>query len=349
MKFQAKSRRVTLLDVAREAGYSVTAVSRALKDMPDIGQQAKEKIRESAARLGYVANHTAVALRSGHTHMITVILANLVNPFFNQVTDFIQIAAQQQGYSLIIVCSRDSAQLEMQLVEQAIANRSDGVMIFPTKTSGPAIERLQKAGVPFVLLCCPLPPYVTDTVVIDDYNGVHQAVRHLVEAGCDKLAYLSSTNASPSYEPRLHGFLTACEHYGIGPENRRVHLQSFLFINAKKDEKERHATVDMLRELKREGFRGLFIFCDVEAMRVMSVIEQTPDLSQEDFSIVGFDNIEEALISPLPLCSVDCGLEEMANRSIALLLSRIEGDERPPQVIACPTRIVCRGSCYPRQ
>jgi len=339
------ARRVTLQDVAREAGYSVTAVSRALKDMPDIGPEAKARIRESAARLGYVANQTAVALRSGRTHMITVILANLVNPFFNQVTDFIQIAAQKLGYSLIILCSRDDQQTEMQLVEQIIASRTDGVLLFPTHRSGPAVERLQQAGIPTVLLCAELPPYRTDTVIIDDLRGVRQLVEHLYQAGCRKMAYLSSSNSSPSYEPRRQGFLDTCDALGIPEENRRICFLPFLFISAQRNQDEQNDVIELLRKLKREGFTGLFVFCDVEAMRVMNAIELAPDLSPKDFSIASIDNISEALISPIPLCSIDCGLEELGARSVELLISRIEGNDAPPQVIRCSTRLVCRGSC----
>jgi len=103
--------------------------------------------------------------------------------------------------------------------------------------------------------------------------------------------------------------------------------------------------IELLRKLKREGFTGLFVFCDVEAMRVMNAIELAPDLSPKDFSIASIDNISEALISPIPLCSIDCGLEELGARSVELLISRIEGNDAPPQVIRCSTRLVCRGSC----
>ena len=102
--------------------------------------------------MGYVANQTAVALRYGRTNMITVIVANLTNPYFIIITNLIQLAAQEMGYSLIIVSPRGDPGMEQQLIEQAIARHSDGVLLFSSESCGKSIEMLQAAHVPFVLL-----------------------------------------------------------------------------------------------------------------------------------------------------------------------------------------------------
>ena len=190
-------KRVTLHDIAKRTGYSLTAVSRALRNMSDIGPETTAQIQQVAKEMGYVANQTAVALRYGRTNIITVIVVNLTNPFFSIITNLIQLAAHEMGYSLIIVCSRDDPRLEQQLVEQAIAGRSDGVMLFPSQNSGRSIEMLQAAHVPFVLLATMLADYQTDSVIIDDEQGGYIAGKHLLEAGCKRIAFLATSTIAP--------------------------------------------------------------------------------------------------------------------------------------------------------
>lgn len=343
MQHPSAGKRVTLQDIAKKTGYSLTAVSRALRNMSDIGPEATSFIQRTAKEMGYVANQTAVALRYGRTNIITVIVVNLTNPYFSIITNHIQLAAHEMGYSLIIVCSLNDPALEQQLIEQAIARRSDGVLLFSSQNSGNSIEALQAAHIPFVLLSSTLPPYQTDSVIIDDEQGGYIAGTHLIEAGCKKVAFLAASNNVPSYAPRCKGFLRACEEAGIEPANR--FLYTFADENMKADSEEANSLSVLLPQLKREGIEGLFIFCDVEAWRLMASLQRSSQLNIADFKIVSFDNIDSALASPIPLCSVDCGLEYLARRSIELLRDRIQGDDQPPQTIVCPVSLVCRNSC----
>lgn len=344
MQSRNREKRVTLHDIAERTGYSLTAVSRALRNMSDIGPEATSYIQQTAREMGYVANQTAVALRYGRTNIITVVVVNLTNPYFSILTNLIQLAAHEMGYSVIIVCSRDDPSLEQRLIEQAIAHRSDGVLLFPSRASGKSIEMLQNAHIPFVLLASTFPSYKTDSVIIDDEQGGYIAGMHLIEAGCKNIAFLATSNDAPSYAPRCKGFLRACDECGIVPENR--HLLTFFADDNLPEQNGPDSLTLLLSGLKQEGVDGLFVFCDVEAWRVMASMQRSGQLNMDDFRIVGFDNIDSALLSPIPLCSVDCSFDQMARKSIELLRDRIQGDDQPPQTIICPVKIVCRNSCH---
>ncbi|MGN0971688.1 MAG: LacI family DNA-binding transcriptional regulator [Aristaeellaceae bacterium] len=347
MPKKGAGKRVTLQDIARKTGYSLTAVSRALRNMSDIGAEATAYIQRTAREMGYVANQTAVALRYGRTNCITVIVIDLSNPFFSIMSNYIQLAAHEMGYSLMIVCSCGNPELEHQLVEQAIAQRSDGVLLFPSWYSGKSVEMLQAARVPFVLLACALSPYQADSVIIDDEQGGYIAGMHLMEAGCRKVAFLSISNSVLAYAPRCKGFLRACDEARIPLENR--YLCTFAYEDTDPGQADPNSLTVLLPRLKREGVEGLFVFCDIEAWRIMASLQRSSQLSTEDFRMVSIDNIDSALVSPIPLCSVDCGLETMARRSIELLRDRIQGDDRPPQTIVCPVTLVCRNSCQAKE
>ncbi len=344
MDFSDGRKRVTLQDISERTGYSLTAVSRALRNMNDIGPEATSFIQQTAREMGYVANQTAVALRYGRTNIITVIVVNLTNPYFSIITNLIQLAAHEMGYSLIIVCSRDDPALELELVKQAIARRSDGVLLFPSRASGSSIEMLQHADIPFVLLASTFPPYKTDSVIIDDEAGGYIAGMHLIKAGCKNIAFLATSQDAPSNAPRCKGFLRACEEGGIDQEHR--HLHTFVYDDHVNEHLQSDNLALLLSGLKQKGVDGLFVFCDVEAWRIMASLKRSEQLNTDDFRIVGFDNIDSALLSPIPLCSVDCSFEQMARKSIELLRDRIQGDDRPPETIVCPVRLICRNSCH---
>ena len=338
-------RPVTLQDIARETGYSVNTVSHALRNMSDISRETASLIRETAQAMGYTGNQVASSLRSGRTHLLAVILGGMSNPFYGIMADLLQDEAQAAGYSLIILCSRDDPALEAKQVEQAIARRVDGIILFPTGESARTIERLRDARMPFVLMSRYLEEGATDSVVCDEAEGAYLATKHLIGAGHRRLAYISSSAVVFSSESRIRGFLRACDECGIAPGDREILTSNgSILIGHHADDWQRRLADD-LRGLKRRGFDGLFIFCDVEAWHALDVMQRTDDLDPRDFGIVSFDNVEGALHFPVALCSVDCGFERMARSCMELLRARIARDTCPPRTVVCPVSLLCRGSC----
>lgn len=339
------NKRVTLQDIARETGYSVNTVSRALRGMRDISAQTTEQIRTVARDMGYTANQLASSLRSGRTHLFAVVLGGMSNPFYGIMADSIQDAAQAAGYSVMIMCSRDDARLELKLVEQAIARCVDGILLFPTGESGPTIARLRESGMPFVLMSRYLNEGEADSVVCDEAQGAYLATCHLIEAGRRRLAYISSGTVVFSSERRLSGFQRACDEAEIPADQRRVIVASRNIMAERQLEDWCVELVEVLTRLRDEGFDGLFIFCDVEAWHAMDAMQKSGRFSSDAFGIASFDNIEGALSFPIPLCSVSYDYGELARSGIELLRRRIHGDAQPPRTVVCPVSLVCRGSC----
>lgn len=345
MSQTTSGRRVTLQDIARQTGYSVNTVSRALRGMSDISLATRRQIQDVAREMGYTTNQIASSLRSGRTHIFAVILGGMSNPFYGIMADTIQDAAQAAGYSVMIMCSRDDAGLELKLVEQAIARCVDGILLFPTAESGPTVSRLRASGLPFVLMSRYINEGEADSVVCDEAEGAYLATRHLIEAGRRKLAYVSSGTVVFSSERRIQGFLRACDEAGIGEADRRVSVTAHNIMADRQLEAWCAELLDELARLRDAGFDGLFLFCDVEAWYALDAMQKSGRFRPDDFGIVSFDNIEGALSFPIPLCSVDCGFPRMARAGIELLRQRIHGDDQPPRTVVCPVEMVCRGSC----
>ena len=343
-----KPSRVTLKDVAAVCGYSVNTVSRALRGDRQLPEATRSRIRDVAAGMGYTGNQIASSLRSGRTRTLALILGNMSNPFYGIMTDTIQDAAAAKNYSLQIMCSRERADLEEQLVEAAVARRVDGILLFPTNQSLPTVQRLQSLGVPFVLMSRPLGEGIADSVTSDDAQGAYLATTHLIEHGCRRPGYLAHQRIVYSYEKRLEGFNRACDAAGLPPEDRHIYVH----FDPSRDEMpvlDWYASMtNKLLHWREAGVDGLFVFCDEEAWHVQSVLQQTSALQGWDVRIVSFDNIQGTQHFPADLCSVDCNFSEMASQGIDLLRDRIHGDDRPPRSVVCPVRLVCRNSCRPK-
>ncbi len=345
MKKEQAEKRVTLRDIARETGYSVNTVSRAMRSKSDIAPDTIKYIRRVADRMGYSVNQIASSLRSGRTHIFAVILGGMSNPFYGIMADTIQNAAREKGYSVIIMCSRDNAALEMELVEQAISRCVDGVLLFPTSGSRPTVERLKAARMPFVLMSRYFEDMETDCVVSDEEEGGCLAARHLIETGHRKLAFISSGSVLYSSEMRLRGFHRACDEADIPVTDRCVFVSSRNIIE--QDQMAAWYTLlgEKLKDLRANGFDGLFLFCDVEAWHVLTALQSSGSFGRRDFGIVGYDDLASTLSFPIPLCSINCNFQQMARDGVRILRDRIHGDARPPVRIVCPVRLVCRDTC----
>ena len=334
MNHSPGGKRITLQDLARETGYTVNTVSRALKNKSDISRATCEQIQRVAQEMGYVRNYMASSLRSGRTRTLGVIVGGMSNPFYSIMADDIQDVAMSLGYSLMILCSRDEPALEMHVVETAMSRQVDGILLFPCKGSQPTIDRLKTAGIPFVLMSRYLARGAEDSVICDEEEGEYLATRHLIQAGRRKLAYLYTYDVIYSSEMRMHGFRRACAEAGIPPEDSHVY-------NCQND----RATLEQLKRWKHEGVNGLFFFCDMEAWNAISCMHSAGLRVPDDFAVTSFDNIQGKMHFPTPLCSVDGCMPEIARSGIDLLRKRIHGEDLPVQTIVYPVRLVCRGSC----
>ena len=338
-------KRVTLQDIAERTGVSVNTVSHALRNKSDISAETCRRIQETARKMGYTGNQIARSLRSGRTHIIAVILGGLSNPFYGIMADAIQDAAQYKGYTVMIMCSRENPDLELQMAEEAIARCSDGVILFPSTGCEKTIQRFREARMPFVLVARLPGEGIADGVVWDETEGAYLATRHLIESGRRKLVYVSDYNIIYSTEHRMEGFRKACDEAGI-PESDRCFLQSTgTSGSGDNEQKWMKPLLNSLTELRQKGFNGLFVFCDVEAWHIMQALDQSDELSHNDFGIVSIDNLESALSFPVQLCSVGYSFKDIAANSIRLLRKRIHGDTGAPEKVVLPVHLVCRGSC----
>ena len=325
------SGRITLEDVAKATGYTINTVSRALKNKSDISRQTCEQIQKKARDMGYVRNYIASSLRSGRTKTIALIAGTMSNPFYAILADLIQREAFRLRYTLIILCSQDNPEMEVNMVEMALSRQVDGILIIPWSAESPALTLLRESGVPYVLLNRHVNNEQDDCIICEEEQGGYLAGKHLIESGHRKVAMISHYNVIYSTESRRLGFLRACAEAGI-PE------ESIAFAQVR-DEQE---IVRQLQTWYQNGFTGIFSFCDVEAWEEITLIERIGLHVPQDLTFVGFDNILGYVHFPKPISSIDCNFPEEARLAIDMLRNRIHNPAMPPQKTVLPVSLICR-------
>lgn len=326
--------RVTLRDIARITGYTMNTVSRALKNKPDIARETCLKIQKAAREAGYIRNWIAGSLRTGRSDTIAVIVCDLSNPFFALMVGDIEAAAGAFHYTVIVLCTHESQEKEDIALQVALGRQVDGILLCPCQGSDKSLRVLQEVNIPFVLLSRHFGDQSVDALVCDEERGGYLATQHLIEAGHKKLIYLSSYGYVSSIEERRQGFFRAALQYGIPPENCLVY-----------DHEDGEKTAAFLSEKHGEGFTGVFAYCDMEAWKVITHLQQSGIRVPQDIAFTGFDNIQGRLGFPFPLCSVEGSLREICHSSVMLLHAQITGDSTPPNKVVFPVELVCRGSC----
>lgn len=334
MKQPACVKRVTLKDIALKTGYTVNTVSRALKNMPDISQDTCVKIQKAATKMGYVRNRMASALRSGKSGTIALIVCDLSNPFFSTMVTEVENAANAYEMSVLILSSYEDADTEERVVRTAIERQVDGILLCPCQTSRKSIQMIQEARIPYVLMARTFVNEEDDCVICNEEEGGYLAVKHLIEKGHQKIAFIYKFEHVYGIHQRAQGGMRAAREAGIPAKDFK--LLKMLTENE---------AAQQLFYLHQKGFTACVIYCDMFALTVISAVQAQGLRVPEDMAFVSFDNMQERLNIALPLCSIAVPCVEEYAAAVELLHKRIEGEMLPVQKLVFPVKLICRNSC----
>jgi len=328
--------RITQRIIAKKAGVSVNTVSRALNDKPDINPMTKKKIIEIAKESGYVPNLLAKSLKLGESKTIGVIVSNLFNPFFSSVTYGIDEKVRKKGYSIIICNSDSNYQREEEAIATLIKKRVDGILITPIRKSSLDASFLQKAKIPCVLMMSHFKVEGFDYVGFDDKMGAFLATEHLINKGHRRILYLGGPPHFSLAQDRLFGYEKALTTYGIKTD------QSLIKAVTPKLEEGYRAVKEILST--RFNFTAIFAFNDYLALGAMKAIFERGLKIPDDIALVGYDDIEFASLSIVPLTTIRLPKYMLGNKSAEILLAKIKKQQSKTQSLLLKPELIVRDS-----
>jgi LacI family transcriptional regulator len=334
-----KIHKITIKDVARELGVSVSTVSRALKDHPDISPQTKKAVRELVDKMKYHPNAIALSLRSQRTNIIGVIVPEIVHHFFSSVISGIDEAATAAGYNVMFFQSNESYEREIMNIQSIIASRADGVLISIAKGTKKLhhIRQLLEENIPVVFFDRASEDIETDKVIVDDFEGAYNAVDYLIKTGCRRIAHFAGPQHLQIGYQRKRGYISALEKNGLS-------VRDELIISCDTYE----SAVEVTKRLMAcfEPPDAIFASNDMTAAGTLNTVKALGFKVPDDVSVVGFtDSLVSSVTDPL-LTTVSQHGFEIGKKAAEILIKRINEEIESPKPVTevIKTELVIRNS-----
>ena len=315
---------VTLKRLAEELNLSIATVSRALHDSHEVSAATKARVLELAAALQYEPNAYASSLRRNVSKTIGVVIPKVANHFFSLAINGIEEVARQSGYHVLIYLTHDSYAREVAIVRH-LRGRVDGLLLSVAAESQDFahLRELHK-HLPLVFfdrVCEELP---AASVTTNDYASGYQATRHLLDAGCRRVAHLLISGNLSIGRHRMEGYRAALQDYGLPADDE-------LIVRGVTDNAQ---NVTLIRELllRRPDVDG--IFASVERLAVSSyhVCRSLGRAIPGDVKIIGFSNLESVSLFEPPLSTVTQPAYEMGREAAIILMKLLEKKKAAPTV-----------------
>lgn len=329
--------RVTIKNVAKDAGVSVSAVSKVLRNAYGVSDALRENVQASIKKLGYRPNMAARGMR-GRTYTIGLLVSDLRNPFVPDLIDGVRHTADEAKYRIFIGVGRADHMNEKDLVNSMIDHQMDGLILIGPRLSPETIENVAKQ-VPVVCLAYHHDNSLNfDTINSDDFEGAIQAVKHLVEAGHREIAMLS-LNSYENFETnvffqREQGYASVMKTNG---------LSEFINIHRMPDpiRRDPHWADDFL--VKNASPTAVFCWSDLDAVELIGAARRLGIKVPDTLSIVGFDNSTTGGLPQIGLSTINQNGFELGKISAETLFNRIEGHTEPKHLLI-ETELVNRES-----
>jgi LacI family transcriptional regulator len=328
---------VTVHDVARAAGVSISTVSRALASPERVAAETRDRVTRIATELGYRPNQAASGLRMGRTHAVGLLVPDLENPYFATVTKAVQARARAEGYEVFVADSDEDPDVEAELIG-ALASRTDGLLVASPR-SGDAELRAALVGVTAVLASRDLTggsgsePSEIPCVSVDDADGVAQVLGHLYALGHRKVGVAAGPSSSWSGSRRVAGLRAAAEQRDV----ELVELGSFQPYFAGGTQAADYALAS--------GVTAVVAFNDLMALGILDRLRHRGVDVPNEMSVVGFDDVQLATLVSPALTTVHAPLARLGRRAVDLLLARLRGGTSASSQL--PVELTIRGSTGP--
>ncbi len=344
-----KTKRITILDLAENAGVDNSTVSLALRDDPRISAATKERIKAIAKKMNYVPNSVARSLCGGKSRLIGVVLSSLENAFFSPHLDEFQKECEKSGYSLAVTVSSWSKQREVENLKRLCESRAEGIICVPVEQDPDEfirnIESVALEDTPFIFLGLP-EKTVAHHAGVDMKRSMETGLDHLWSLGHRRIGFLHAEEKG-SRRADLHkarqSFVKAYLKEKGAPA-----LEEDLFVVSDNA----YGAVGVAKELlKRKGDRPTAIFCadDMLGRALIAGLDLAGIGVPDEISVLGIDDAPGNELGSVPLASVSLEAAKLACATMRLLMDMIsmKTPAKPFKRIEIEPRIAQRASCAP--
>ncbi len=332
--------RPKIQDVARAAGVSLGTVSAVLNGKSVVKETTRQHVQDAIAKLGYHPDLYARNLARRSTQVLGVIVSNLINPFFSELAQAIEIEAAKFGYGIALTATNFSPEAHLAAVEQFVSARVAGIAVMTSERNLLAQQRLAKSGVPSTFLDVGKPSVNCTNIKIDLRGGMKATVGHLLALGHRDLLFLRNsqkTSGPPllSHRMRDQGFAAAINTCGLS--DLSVNVLDAIGPGAEAGETAITSALDQF------FFTAVVAVTDMVALGAYRGLQRRGLRIPNDVSVVGFDNTYISRFLSPSLTTVNIERTQLSEIVVKELLS--SGQISVPRKTICmPTELITRES-----
>lgn len=325
---------VDIRDVAALAGVSVGSVSNVLNRPERVSAPTRKRIEEAIVKLGYVRNGAARNLRAGSSRTLALTVFDLSNPFFADVARGAEDVALDAGYGMLLSNSRHSPARERSQLRMFEEYRVDAILLSPVDQSNlDEVRRMRQRGTSVIFLETTVPSHCS--VSIDDVIGGRLAGAHLFGAGHRVVGFVGTPDRLHQCRDRRRGLVDAAEIAGLNPIRAVVDIEAATMSS--------HAGFDAVNSAIASDLPMTGIFCanDLLALGALRALIASGRRVPDDMALMGYDDIEFAGQSAIPLTSINQPSYELGRSAAELAISEINAtsDHHHEEVRFIPTLV----------
>ncbi|WP_244271214.1 LacI family DNA-binding transcriptional regulator [Thalassospira sp. GB04J01] len=296
-----------MTQIAKAVGVSSATVSNALSGKGRVSADLVEKIRATAAELGYVPSNAGRALRTGRSNVLGLVLPDISNPLFPQIAQAMEVAASNAGYGVLIADSRGDVTTQTQAIARLIERGVDGLVVIPRRGT-----RIGSVSCPVAMVDTPSTP--GNTVSADHWEGGAEITRHLQDLGHRNFLFVGHDQASNVQNDRIGGMKAA-----LGSDTRHQTIWIETLLNAQPD----RTSLGLMDHVK-SGVTAIAAVSDLHALRVLTELQTAGIKVPQQVSVTGFDDLVFAPVVTPSLTTVHMNMTQIAQIAIAALITEIE-------------------------
>lgn len=329
-------RSVTIQDVARSAGVSVSTVSRVLNNKDDVAEDTYAKVQDVIDELGYASSLAARGMRSHHTNVIGLVIPDVSTTYTHEIMRGVNRAIKDLEYDLIIYTNGNawsyaSAEREVRYVTVLNGSIADGtIVVTPVAHNFPT-------HAPLVIIDPNHESPEIPSVLATNREGALDAMRYLIGLGHRRIGFITGRTDLVSGNQRMLGYLDGLAEAGIPYDPSLVCPGDYTIDKAL-------PCACKLLTLP-EPPTAIFAANDMSAMGVYQIAREMGIRIPDQLSVVGFDNVQEAAHSDPPLTTIDQNIVTLGDEATQMLMHLIRGEPLESHLRILPTRLVIRDSC----
>lgn len=310
--------RVSLKDVAERAGVSIKTVSNVVNDYPHVTPAMRARVQRAIDELGYRPNLTARHLRKGRTGIIALAVPELGNPYFAELAGAVIDAAARHEYTVLLDHTRGRREQELLVCRGFRARVMDGIILSPLELETEDLRARTEDDAPLVLLGERRYDLPYDHIAIDNIAAAREAMRHLLDLGRRRVAFLGARE-DRAHQPahlRLLGWRTELAARGVPADEALV---------AYTEGWERADGAVAMARLLDAGQRpdAVFAYNDLIAIGAMRVMSERGLRVPEDIAVVGFDDITESRYGAVTLTTIAPDKQAIARLAVESVVARL--------------------------